>query len=67
MSTIEDLERAGDDLATAWAAAKRELDGRVLSPRDVMMLEKALNELGNTLCKLEEWDDEVVLSAQEVL
>jgi hypothetical protein len=67
MSMIEDLERAGDDLTNAWATAKRELAGKRLSPRDVMMLEKALNELGNTLCKLEEWDDEVVLSAQEVL
>jgi hypothetical protein len=66
MSTIEELEFAGDELTTAWAAAKRDLE-KGLSPRDIAALERALNELGDTLSILEEWDDEIVLSAQEVL
>jgi hypothetical protein len=67
MSTIENVERAGDDLTTAWADAKCEMAGKDLSDCDVATLEKTLKQLGDTLCKLEELDDEIVLSAQEVL
>jgi hypothetical protein len=65
-SMIEDLEAASNNLTTAWADAKRELAGKDLSSRDIAALEKTLKQLGDTLCKLEEWDDEIVLSAQEV-